>query len=68
MWGGINTLGERRLVGARSQLINQVRGFAKSLGRRCPSSSAEAFSRRVRATPAEAVFPGLATMLAMIEQ
>jgi hypothetical protein len=35
------------LVRARSQLINQVRGFAKSLGSRCPASSAEAFPRRI---------------------
>lgn len=56
------------LVRARSQLINQVRGFAKSLGHRCPASSAEAFAKRVRATLAEDVFPGLATMLTMIEQ
>ena len=56
------------LVRARSQLINQVRGFAKSLGSRCPSSSAEAFPRRVRAALPGDLFPGLSTMLAMIEQ
>jgi transposase len=56
------------LVRARSQLINQVRGFAKSLGSRCPSSSSEAFPGRVRATLAEDLFPGLSAMLAMIEQ
>jgi transposase len=56
------------LVRARSQLINQVRGFAKSLGSRCPASSSEAFPRRVRAALPGDLFPGLATMLAMIEQ
>jgi transposase len=56
------------LVRARSQLINQVRGFAKSLGSRCPASSAEAFPRRVRAALPGDLFPGLETMLAMIEQ
>jgi len=56
------------LVRARSQLINQVRGFAKSLGSRCSASSAEAFPRRVRAALPEDLFPGLPTMLAMIEQ
>jgi transposase len=56
------------LVRARSQLINQVRGFAKSLGTRLPASSAEAFPKRVRAVAASDLFPGLATMLAMIEQ
>jgi transposase len=56
------------LVRSRSQLINQVRGFAKSLGSRCSASSAEAFPRRVRALLAEDLFPGLPTMLAMIER
>jgi transposase len=56
------------LVRARSQLINQVRGFAKSLGTRLPSSSAEAFPRRVRGVVREDFFPGLPTMLAMVEQ
>ena len=55
-------------VRARTQLINQARGFAKSLGGRLPSSSAEAFPRRVRAAAAEDLFPGLGTMLAMIER
>jgi transposase len=56
------------LVRARSQLINQVRGFAKSLGTRLPASSAEAFPKRVRAVAASDLFPGLETMLAMTEQ
>jgi transposase len=56
------------LVRARSQLINQVRGFAKSLGTRLPGSSAEAFPRRVRKVVADEFFPGLGTLLAMIEQ
>jgi len=56
------------LVRARSQLINQVRGFAKSLGTRLPGSSAEAFPRRVRGVVPDELFPGLGTLLAMIEQ
>lgn len=56
------------LVRARSQLINQMRGFAKSLGTRLPASSAEAFPKRVRAVAASDLFPGLETMLAMTEQ
>ena len=56
------------LVRARSQLVNQVRGFAKSLGTRLPGSSAEAFPRRVRSVASEALFPGLVPMLAMVEQ
>ncbi|HME69604.1 MAG TPA: IS110 family transposase [Myxococcota bacterium] len=56
------------LVRARTLLINQVRGFAKSLGRRIPSSSCETFPKRVRDAVGEDLFPGLGTMLAMIEQ
>jgi transposase len=56
------------LVRARTQLINQVRGFAKSLGSRIPSSSSEVFPKRVREAVSEDLFPGLATMLGMIEQ
>lgn len=56
------------LVRARTQLINQVRGFAKSLGSRLPSSSSEAFAKCVRGAVSEDLFPGLGTMLGMIEQ
>ncbi len=56
------------MVRGRTQLINQVRGFAKSLGSRLPSSSSEAFAKRVRAAVPEDLFPGLSTMLLMIEQ
>ena len=56
------------LVRARTQLINQVRGFAKSLGSRLPSSSSRAFPKRVRCAVSEDLFPGLQTMLGMIEQ
>ena len=55
-------------VRARTQLINQVRGFAKALGTRVPSSSTEAFPKRVRATVPNDLFPGLETLLATIEQ
>jgi transposase len=55
------------LVRARTQLINQVRGFAKSLGSRLPSSSSEAFPKRARGAVSEDLFPGLSTMLGMIE-
>jgi transposase len=56
------------LVRARTQLINQVRGFAKSLGSRLPSSSSESFPKRVRGAVPDDLFPGLSTMLTMIEQ
>jgi transposase len=56
------------LVRSRTLLINQVRGFAKSLGSRVPSSSSEAFPKRVRESVGEDLFPGLDAMLRMIEQ
>jgi transposase len=56
------------LVRARTQLINQARGFAKSLGSRLPSSSSDAFTKRVREAVGEDHFPGLDSMLSMIEQ
>lgn len=54
-------------VRARTQLVNQVRGLAKSLGTRAPSCSTEAFAKRVRATLPEDLFPGLSTLLDTIE-
>src|SRR6266403_1105203 len=56
------------LVQSRTRLINQVRGFAKSLGSRVPSSSSEAFPKRVRDAVGDDLFPGLGAMLRMIEQ
>jgi transposase len=56
------------LVRARTQLINQVRGFAKSLGTRLAKSSAPAFAKRTRAAVDPDLFPGLETLLGMIEQ
>ena len=55
------------LVRSRTQLVNQVRGFAKSLGHRMPSSSTEAFPRRVREQfQCKDLFPGQSVMLEMI--
>lgn len=54
-------------VRARTQLVNQVRGLAKTLGTRAPSCSTEAFAKRVRKALPEALFPGLATLLETIE-
>ena len=56
------------LVRSRTLVINQVRGFSKSLGARLPSSSAEAFPKRVREAVGADLFPGLDAMLRMIEQ
>lgn len=55
-------------VRARTQLVNQVRGFAKALGTRMPTCSTEAFPKRVRATTPMDLFPGLETLLDTIEQ
>ncbi|MCP4902749.1 MAG: IS110 family transposase [bacterium] len=54
-------------VRARTQLINQARGFAKSLGDRLPSSSSKAFPKRVREAKKEEIFPGLETLLQLID-
>ena len=56
------------LVRARTQLINQARGFAKSLGSRLPSSSSKAFPKHVRESVGEDLFPGLDSILRMLEQ
>ena len=53
---------------ARTQLINQVRGFAKSLGVRLPGGSAETFAKRLHAAELDDLFPGCAVLLTMIEQ
>jgi transposase len=56
------------LVRARTQLINQVRGFAKSLGTRLPASSAETFAKRMRAGVDPGLFPGLRTLVDLAER
>ncbi len=55
------------LVRARTQLVNQVRGFSKSLGLRLPSASTEAFPKRVLEAVGEEVYPGASVLLEMIE-
>ncbi len=54
-------------VRARTQLVNQVRGFAKSLGTRLPSCSTVTFTKKVRSSEGDDFFPGLSTMLDMID-
>jgi transposase len=54
-------------VRARTQLVNQVRGFSKSLGTRLSSCSTVTFTKKVRASEGEDLFPGLSTMLGMID-
>jgi transposase len=55
-------------VRARTQLVNQARGFAKALGTQLPASSTEAFPKRVRTATSMDLFPGLETLLGTIEQ
>lgn len=55
------------LVRARTQLINQVRGFAKSLGMRVPACNASVFVRRARAVLGATGYPGLAESLQSID-
>jgi transposase len=71
---GVNAQRDRMLiqardgfVRARTQLINQARGLAKTLGARLPSSSTVAFPQRVRSTTPLDLFPGLEPLLATIE-
>ena len=54
-------------VRARTQLINQARGFSKSLGDRLPSSSPAAFSKRVREAKKEELFPGFGKLLQLVD-
>jgi len=56
------------LVRMRTQLVNRVRGFAKTLGHRMPSSSTEAFTRRVREAFDGDLFPGQSGMLELIDR
>ncbi len=55
------------LVRARTQLINEVRGFAKSVGTAMPSATSRAFARRVREAGHEKLFPGASTLVETIE-
>jgi len=54
-------------VRARTQLVNQARGLAKALGTRMPTSSTDAFPKRVRAAIPLDLFPGLEPLLETIE-
>jgi transposase len=56
------------LVRSRTQFINQVRGFAKSLGYRIPRCSTKAFPGRVREQFSEDLFPGQSAMLDIIDR
>jgi transposase len=56
------------LVRSRALLVNQARGLAKPLGRRLPTCTTEGFARRMRREGLEDAFPGMAALVAMVEQ
>jgi transposase len=55
-------------VGARTQLINHVRGVVKSLGGRLPACSADAFARRVKTEVPKPLRSIVGPLLSVIEQ
>ena len=57
-----------QLVGARTKLINHVRGAVKSLGGRVGRHGADAFARRARADIPEVLRPALEALLDTIGQ
>lgn len=54
------------LVGARTKLVNHVRGAVKSFGARLPKCNAESFHRKVRERVPEALAPALEPLLETI--
>lgn len=54
------------LVGARSSLINHVRGAVKSAGSRLPACDAYMFHKKVPAAIPQELAPAFAPVLAMI--
>jgi transposase len=56
------------LVRARVGLINQARGQAKALGQRLPRCQAESFANRMRQEGVEDLYPGMASLVEMIDQ
>lgn len=57
-----------QLVGARTKLINHVRGAVKSLGARISKCSAEAFSRQAAGQMPEVLRPALTPLLEVIAE
>ena len=56
------------LVRARVLLVNQAQGLAKPLGLRLPKGSTEGFAGRMRRAGLVQAFPGLAALVAMVDQ
>lgn len=57
----------RKLVDTRMSLVAQARGLTKGLGERLPACKPDAFVRKVRGAPSLVGFPGLDTLLEVIE-
>jgi len=56
------------LVRSRVLLVNQARGLAKPLGLRLPQCTTEGFASRMRREGMGDAFPGMASLVAMVEQ
>jgi len=56
-----------QLVGARTKLVNHVRGAVKSLGARINKCSTEVFAKRAATQVPEALLPSLTPLLEVIE-
>lgn len=56
------------LVRTRAALINQARGLSKALGERLPRCRTASFARRMRKQGCQAMFPGMETLVEMIDQ
>lgn len=56
-----------KLVRTRASLVVQARGLTKGLGERLPRSTTQALPKRVRAAGLENLFPGLSSLLEVIE-
>jgi len=56
------------LVRTRTALVVQARGLAKALGHRLPRCDAQAFATRLACAEGEELFPGLATLVAVVAE
>ena len=56
-----------KLVRMRASLVVQARGLSKGLGERLPKGTTEAMPRRVREAGLDDLFPGLPSLLEVIE-
>ena len=56
-----------KLVRTRASCVVQARGIAKGLGERLPKGSTQAMPKRVREAGLEDLFPGLSSLLDVIE-